>query len=194
MHNVSKSLEGANGGKPAGPMQNYLVISALGKDRPGVLDELSKSILDCGASISESRMTVLGSEFALIMMIGGNWDTIAKFEDMLPRIQKQLDLVIQSRRTEARENAHDLLPYAIDVVSIDHPGIVNDIAGFFATRHINIDEMYTGSYAAAHSGTPMFSLHMNISIPSSASIAALRGEFMDFCDSLNLDSVMEPVK
>jgi glycine cleavage system transcriptional repressor len=40
----------------------------------------------------------------------------------------------------------------------------------------------------------MFSLHMTISVPSNTSIAALRGEFMEFCDRLNLDSIMEPVK
>ena len=40
----------------------------------------------------------------------------------------------------------------------------------------------------------MFSLHVTISVPTNTSIAALRGEFMDLCDQLNLDAVMEPVK
>jgi glycine cleavage system transcriptional repressor len=54
--------------------------------------------------------------------------------------------------------------------------------------------MYTNSYHADHTGTSMFSLHMTINIPSRLSIAALRGEFMDFCDHLNLDAIIEPVK
>jgi glycine cleavage system transcriptional repressor len=40
----------------------------------------------------------------------------------------------------------------------------------------------------------MFSLHMTISVPTNLYIAGLRGEFMDFCDHLNLDAIMEPVK
>ena len=40
----------------------------------------------------------------------------------------------------------------------------------------------------------MFSLHMTISVPTDISIAAMRNEFMDFCDQLNLDAIMEPVK
>lgn len=175
-------------------MLNQLVFSILGSDRPGIIDELSKAIRDCGGSISDSRMTVLGGEFAMIVLVSGNWDAIAKLEDTVPRLAEQLDLNIQIRRTEIRANATDLLPYTVDVVAIDHPGIVNEIADFFSKRSINIEDMYTGGYQAAHSGTPMFSLHMTVSIPSSSSIATLRNEFMDFCDTLNLDSVIEPAK
>ena len=40
----------------------------------------------------------------------------------------------------------------------------------------------------------MFSLHMTVAVPGDHSIAALRGEFMDFCDALNLDAMLAPVK
>jgi len=49
-------------------------------------------------------------------------------------------------------------------------------------------------YAAAHTGTPMFSVHLTVDIPASLQIALLRDEFMDFCDQLNLDAVIEPIK
>jgi glycine cleavage system transcriptional repressor len=80
------------------------------------------------------------------------------------------------------------------VVCLDQPGIVYNLASFFASRDIDIAEMTTRSYAAAHTGAPMFSVQMNINIPGSIQIAALREEFMDFCDQLNLDAIMEPVK
>jgi glycine cleavage system transcriptional repressor len=54
--------------------------------------------------------------------------------------------------------------------------------------------MATASYAAAHTGAPMFSVHMSVGIPADLHIAALRDEFMDFCDSMNLDAVLEPIK
>ena len=40
----------------------------------------------------------------------------------------------------------------------------------------------------------MFSVRMNIGIPADIQIAVLRDEFMDFCDSLNIDAVLEPFK
>ena len=46
----------------------------------------------------------------------------------------------------------------------------------------------------SHTGTPMFSVHMSVGIPADIHIAALRDEFMDYCDALNLDAVIEPIK
>jgi glycine cleavage system transcriptional repressor len=40
----------------------------------------------------------------------------------------------------------------------------------------------------------MFTVHMTVDIPASLQISTLREEFMDVCDQLNLDAVMEPVK
>lgn len=175
-------------------MQNHFVISALGNNRPGLVHQLSKAVKDCGCNILDSRMAVLGGEFAVILLLAGTWDAIAKIESMIPRLEDSLDLTLISRRTEVREKVANLMPYAVEVVASDRPGIVHDIAQFFSSRDINIEELYTGSYAAAHTGTPMFSLHVTISVPTNTSIAALRGEFMDLCDQLNLDAVMEPVK
>ncbi len=175
-------------------MQNFLVISAIGNNRPGLIPQFSKAVKDCGCNIVDSRMTVLGDELALIMLLSGTWDAVAKIESMLPRLRENLDLSLIAKRTEARKRSANLMPYAVEVVSVDRPGIVYEMAQFFTARDINIEEMFTGSYAAAHTGTPMFSLHITISVPTNNSIAALRGEFMDFCDQLNLDAVMEPVK
>ncbi len=175
-------------------MDNYLVVSSLGKDHPGIVNALSQATLDCGCNILDSRMTVLGSEFAVIMLLSGNWSAIAKLEDMLPRVAQKHDLNVISRRTELRAPSTRIIPYAVEVVAMDHPGIVRDVADFFASRSINIEDLYTGSYQAPHTGTPMFSLHMTVGVPSDSSIAALRGEFMDFCDALNLDAMLAPVK
>lgn len=175
-------------------MQNFLVIAAIAANRPGLLDAVSKVIRDCGGNVVDSRMTVLGGEFSLIMLVSGTWDVVAKIESALPRLQDGLGLTVVTRRTEARKSGTNLIPYAVEVVSYDHPGIVHEIAGFFSGRSINIEDMYTSGYAAAHTSAPMFSLHMTVAVPSNTSIAALRGEFMEFCDRLNLDSIMEPVK
>lgn len=174
--------------------ENLLVISALGKDQPGIVNKISEVVLECGCNVLDSRMTVLGSEFAVIMMVSGNWSAVAKTEDHLGRLQNKLDLTIVTRRTEPRSESSSLIPYAVEVVALDHPGIVHDIAEFFSSRSINIEDLYTGRYAAPHTGTPMFSLHMTVGVPADMSVAALRGEFMDFCDALNLDAMLAPVK
>jgi glycine cleavage system transcriptional repressor len=175
-------------------MDNYLVISALGRDRPGIVDALTKAILDNGCNIIDSRMMVLGGEFSILLMLSGPWNAIAKMEDVVEALEKHLDLTIIARRTALREPQSGCLPYTVEVVSIDHPGIVNQVAHFFSSRNINIEDLYTSTYPAAHTGTPMFSLTMTAGVPGHIHIASLREEFMHFCDDLNLDGVIEPVK
>ena len=58
-------------------MTQLIVLSVLGSDRSGVVDSISKVILDCGGNIEESRMTALGKEFAMLMLVSGNWQFFA---------------------------------------------------------------------------------------------------------------------
>lgn len=175
-------------------VENFLVISAIGADRPGIVNTLSMTVLDSGCNIVDSRMTVLGGEFAILLMVSGSWDAVSRLEQALPKAAEPLGLTLISKRTEARITQAKMLPYLVEVVSMDHPGIVYNVAEFFSNRNINIEDLSTGSYAAAHTGTPMFSMHMTISIPANISIGQLREQFMVFCDELNLDAVLEPVK
>lgn len=175
-------------------MKNYLVVSALGEDRPGLVNELSRVILDCDCGIVDSRMTVLGGEFAILLMVQGNWNTLTKLEMQLKRLEQTLGMTIVTKRTEGRTLAGDVLPYAVEVVAVNQPGIVHHLASFFANRSINIEDMVTRSYSAPHTGTPMFSVNLAVGIPATTHIAMLREEFLDFCDELNLDAVMESIK
>lgn len=174
--------------------KNYLVISALGQDHPGLVNELTRVILDSGCNIVDSRMSVLGGEFAIILLISGTWNAVAKLESQRESVEKRLEMTLTTKRTEPRVPRDNLLPYAVDVVSIDQPGIVHHLAQFFSTRNINIENLDTSSYSAAHTGTPMFAVHMSVGIPAELHIATLREQFMDFCDDLNLDAIMEPIK
>ena len=175
-------------------MENYLVITAIGKDRPGIVDDLTKAILDSGCNIEDSRMTVLGGEFAILLLVSGKWNELAKFEDSTSVLQKKLQLTITATRTKEERSKLDVMAYSVEVLSIDQPGIVHELANFFSTRQINIRELNTNRYAAAHTGTAMFSLTMTVNIPADIRIANLRDEFLEYCDNLNMDAVLEPIK
>jgi glycine cleavage system transcriptional repressor len=175
-------------------MTKQLVIAAVGEDRPGLADQLSGWILDSGCNIADSRMMVLGGEFAVLLLVSGNWNNLAKLEDQLEQIQTKLGMTVSAKRTEKKQRSGAFLPYAVDVVSLDHPGIVHNLASFFSQRSINIQDLSTSTYSAAHTGTPMFSVHICLDVPADTHIASLREEFLDFCDRLNLDAVIEPLK
>lgn len=175
-------------------MTQLIVLSVIGTDRTGIVQEISKVILDCGGNIEESRMTALGAEFAMLMLISGNWHTLTKLESGLDKLTEGGSLTINLKKTGQPARRPDCMPYAVDVVCLDHPGVVYGLAEFFAARNIEIAELATRQYAAAHTGAPMFAVQMNINVPGSINLSQLRDEFMEHCDKENLDSILEPVK
>ena len=175
-------------------MEQLMVISAIGSNKIKVVLDLTKLILDCGGSITESRMTALGDEFAMLLLVSGNWHSMSRMEQDLERLAETNELIVQVKRTEPKKLRKDLLPYAIDLVCLDQPGIVHKIAQFLAQRNIELGEVTTRGYKAARTDTPMFSVHIFINIPTSLHLSTLREEFMEFCDRLNFDAVLEPVK
>jgi len=175
-------------------MKQLLAISAIGSDRTGMVHDLTRTIADCGGNVIESRMSALGSEFVMALLVSGNWHSLAKIETEVKRTADAGQIAIQIRRTEPRPIRAEMLPYSVDIVCLDQPGIVSSVSGFFSARGVDIAELDTHSYAAAHTGAPMFSVRLVVNVPSRIHLGVLREEFMDFCDHLNLDAILEPVK
>ncbi len=175
-------------------MSQLIVLSAIGTDRTGVVQDITKVILGCGGNIEESRMTTLGAEFAVLMLVSGNWHTLNLLERGLEKLSGDDSLTFAIRKTGERPVSDDRMPYAVDVVSLDQQGIVFGLADFFAARDIEIADVATRRYSAAHTGAPMFAVQMAVNVPSSVHIAQLREEFLEMSDRLNLDAILEPVK
>ena len=175
-------------------MTQLIVLSAIGTDRTGVVQDITKVILSVDGNIEESRMATLGSEFAVLMLVSGSWHTLSRMETALDKLAAEQNLTVSIRKTGARAARTDHMPYAVDVVSLDHQGIVFNLAEFFANQDIEIADVATRRYAAAHTGAEMFSVQMAVNIPSSVSISQLRDDFLELCDRLNLDGIFEPVK
>ena len=139
-------------------------------------------------------MAALGSEFAMLVLVSGNWHALNKLEAAADKLSRDKHLSVSLQKTEERSHEEECMPYLVDVVCIDQPGIVFNLANFFAARNIEIADVATRRYAAAHTGAPMFSVQMTVSLPGSVHISQLRDEFLEMCDQYNLDAILEPVK
>ena len=87
-----------------------------------------------------------------------------------------------------------LLPYVVEVIAADRPGILHQLAEFFSRRGITIEQLHSSRYRAMQTGADMFSAQVTVGIPATTHIAALRDDFLEFCDGLNLDAIMDPMK
>ena len=175
-------------------MNDYIIISALGDDRPGLISELTGMIADCGCSIEDTRMTVLAGQFAILVNARGSKASLEKLKAKLPGFQIKLNLEMIWRHRQSKKKSENVCPYEVEIVSIDDIGLVHNVTQFFAKKNINIENLETSTYLAPHTATTLFSAKMIVTTPAGLSIKNLREELSEFCDSLNIDASITPAK
>lgn len=167
------------------------VLSTLGHDRPGLVTALSALISDLGLSIEDSRMTVLGGEFAVLMSVTGSAERLKQLQSAFARFCDEQALASLFRFSGARHTS-DALPYRATVLTLDHPGIVRSVAQFFSDRGLNIINLNTETEHAPHTGTLLFDLTLTVAVPRGESVGALRQAFAEFCAEQDLDGSLNP--
>lgn len=172
----------------------HLVVTVLGENQTGIADILTEIVASNNCNIIDCKMVTLGDEFTANFLIAGNWNAIAKIESTLDSLEKSKGLQVSKQRTKVTPYPKDVLPYIVYVVAKDQQAMLHKVSHFFAELQINITELYLETRPARKSGAMIMSLSMFINIPIESNIADLREKFIVFCDSYNLDGVMEAEK
>ena len=172
--------------------RGYVVLTAVGPDRPGLVNELSLLIRQADASIEDSRMAILGGEFAVILLISGPTGAIERAKEIGAQIEGELGLRCILKETTSAHPPSDYLPYRIEVSGADRPGIVQAIAAILADHAINVASLESRLSYAPFSATPLFVLEASLQVPSKTVLAEVRSELASTCDEENLDFRLEP--
>ena len=174
--------------------ENYLLINAFATHPDSPLLAVSRRITDSGCNLVDARLSTVGRDVSVLALALGSWDAVAKLESGLSRLEREEGLRLVWYRTGAKALQSNLLPYIVEVVAADKPGILFQLADFFDRQGITIESLHSSRYRAMQTGADMFSAQVTIGIPASMHIAALRDDFLEFCDHLNLDAIMDPMK
>ena len=174
---------------------NSLIISAVGSDRPGIVSEISGAIASHGGNIEKSRMTRLGSDFTIIMlvMVDSKWE-----ESLLVALQTIKELSITTKGTESNtvitgENYHFTAGEncQISLSGADNEGIVKVLSKYLAGKSINILEMETHISNAPVTGTPLFNLLAIITIPDKADLVEIQSDLTLIAQKLGVEIIVK---
>ena len=160
-----------------------LIITAIGSDRTGIVSELSGIITTHGGNVEESRMSRLGSDFAIIMLVSVSTD----WEESLGvALQSINDLTISTKHTQIQEIG-DNKNYQINLNGADNEGIVKVLSKYLAEKSINILEMETHITQAPISGTPLFNLNASVSIPNDIEEKVIQSDLSQIAQKLGVE-------
>ena len=160
-----------------------LIITAIGSDRTGIVSELSGIITTHGGNVEESRMSRLGSDFAIIMLVSVSTDWEESLEVALQSIN---DLTISTKLTQIQEIG-DNKKYKIGLNGADNEGIVKVLSKYLADKSINVLEMETHISHAPISGTPLFNLNASVSVPNDVEETVIQSDLSQIAQKLGVE-------
>jgi glycine cleavage system regulatory protein len=150
-----------------------LVLTLIGRDRPGLVEAVAEQIAAHGGNWLESRMAHLGGQFAGILRVEVPDANAAALAEALRKLEAHgLHVTVES---EARRSAAPARrTFVLDLVGLDRPGIVREISHVLAERGVNIEELVTDRTTAPMSAELLFRSRARVNIPDDLDATELR--------------------
>lgn len=171
-----------------------LVVTALGPDRPGLVNRLAAFIGRAGGNIEDTRMVKLGGEFAVLVYVTGTQTALDALVADRPHIEREIGLTLFTKTTRKDALPRKGLAYVLEVSALDRPGIVESVSDVLARFEVNVASLSSKVVYAPLSGTPMFQLEAELEIPPEVNIKELRRAIDDAAERENLDLTLAPAR
>jgi glycine cleavage system transcriptional repressor len=172
-------------------MKSWFVLSAIGRDRPGLVAELAQLIFDCDANLEDSRMTILGSDFAVILL--GSHAAPEAAERLAvgaKRLERDHGLTILIRPLEdgprSEPPSSDARVRVVRAAGQDKAGIVAGVCRTLAEQGVNICELVSRSRPGP-GGQPHYEMEIVVELPQRADEEGLRAALDAEADRLVID-------
>lgn len=173
-----------------------MIINAAGKDRLGIVSDVTKLVIDHNGNVGESVAGRLGPNyFSLMMLVSVPTEAV---ESLQNEVQKLPDLHSAVFSVAAPTSAElPKIGYSGDFVleGADNPGIVHKITSKLASSGLNIDKLETSQEIAPYGGSVLFKMKGTAiaiaPLPKTFDISKIKQELAELGDELNCDISME---
>lgn len=167
-------------------MQTSYIVTFIGDDRPGLVEQLSRVIERNGGNWHESRLSQLGGKFAGLILV-------SLPADGGPSLEAELNALAASgisvRVTPTSETAVPVpgREITLTVIGPDRRGIVREISHALAQRQINVLEMDSQVSSAPMSAESIFSARIDAWIPEATNMDDLWDSLEEIANHMTLE-------
>ena len=153
-------------------MQSRYIMTAFGKDRPGIVADVTRVLYKNGCNLEDTTMSMLSDEFTINLLFSSNNDNIeATLSEECRNLeqQKNISAFVRPLKERRQENQQDFAIYTLHVEGMDQAGIVYKISQFLSERSLNIVDLKSTVKVTPESGTALYLMDIHIQIPDSSS-------------------------
>lgn len=174
-------------------MHSKFLLTVVGEDRPGIVARLTEVLVKHEANLEESRMAILGGEFAAIVLVSAPEARIKDLETDLAGLKSEgITVTVKGTHKPGAERFAGTTNFELTLSGADHEGIVYKVSQLLHDRSINIQSLETDVVHAPETGTPLFEMCATIAVPSSLKVADLEKELNRIGNEENVDITLKP--
>lgn len=178
-------------------MNHFVIITATGPDRPGIVAGITKVLYETGCNIEDTSMTLLRGEFAMMLIVRLPRPlSTQEIEHRFKHAQKTLGLSVLIKplsTKEARRNQNQGgRSHILAVYGSDHPGIVYRVTRLMASHGINITDMNTR--VVGPSKKPIYVMILEVDIPKKVRIETLKAALRKLQRDVKVDISLHPAE
>lgn len=162
-----------------------LVITFIGKDKPGLVDQLAKMVISHQGNWLGSSMSHLAGQFAGILQIELPELEEAKFCLELGAIDDLKTVIEESHPIIETTVPQKLL--AINLVGNDRPGIVQEVTKVLHSVGANVEQLNSSCESAANSGQPLFKAEITVQLPEEVSSDHIQDALESLANDIMVD-------
>lgn len=142
---------------------NELAVTAIGADRPGIIARVTGVLLEQGGNLEDSSMTILGGQFAIMLLVSVDRPAEA-LREALVEGTRDLGLVVTvapvGPGAQSRPPTH-----VLSVYGSDRPGIVHEVTRVLADAGVNVTDLTT---RVLEGERPVYAMMLELSLPADA--------------------------
>ena len=171
-------------------MTQRFIMTAFGKDRPGIVADVTEILFENGCNLEDTSMTLLAGEFTLILLFTAGSAAVADpLAKACRRLEQDKGISAFLRPLEAREATptDGFYTRSLHVEGLDQAGIVFKVSRCLADNRINIANLVSRVKASPESGTAMYVMDIQVQIPYGSDMNAVESKLSVVADELNVD-------
>jgi glycine cleavage system transcriptional repressor len=173
---------------------NHYALTIIGRDRPGIVAEVTEILYRLGCNIADSSCTLLGGQYAMIMIV--THPQIASKEEMAaqfaPLEQAKLSAFVRKIDPEAfrcRGIGGEIC--MISVYGSDRPGIVYKVARELAERKVNITDL--NSKLVGSDERPVYVMMLETVLPEEVTEEEIREVMQRLAAEMKVDITVRSI-
>lgn len=175
--------------------KKWFAMAAIGRDRPGIVADLSECVYSCGCNLEDASMTMLGSEFATLMLVSGSAaDLQERLYEATKRLEWERGLTVFLRQVDGPSAAGGGGDWSLSAIGVDKAGIVAGVSRVLADHGVLITDLRGEAKPVAESGTPLYTLQIRMRVPEQCDVSALQSELDRRGSALGIEVSMEPLR